>query len=536
MANNKILIAVFSALIMFGIITGFLYSINLNLTSDTVVPGIVAREIFEHGNFQFNYPIYDSYLFTDIYTFHLIPQFISNYDANVLRLTAFAVFLLVVFIFSYIIFIYTDIVKALIFAALITNLNQYAYPYFINPEFHVGTLLATGILLLLCDPLKIQKTKKMMLGALLIFAGLIAFSDAILFAFFIFPYAIYYFIFERQRDLNPMDAVKNNKERLKSERLRKEKNGKMDLFVGSLLAVTILATIYKFIQPAFLNNVIPAYVTHSSYNSLISNNLTTIISNFQQYFLALSLLISMNINNILTSNVNIIDIIIAILLFAVVIYSFTKKGNIPRYLKLMMILSIVTVFMGFTIMSFANEANSINSRFLIYTAVIIFTIIAIAHDNNNSKLNTLYIFTILILISVVATSNILNIKTLDFQPNNDQYELIDNLETNNNTFGLSGYSDSNLITYLSKENIILREVQPVFINGQRIFNLNTWLTSNRYWKGDINNYALPDSYVIITNKADPLYLQINETFGRVPPVNISYYGDHVIGYYDTTIK
>lgn len=534
MANNKILIAIFSLLALFGIITGFLYSINLNLNSDTVVPGIVAREIFEHSNFQFNFPIYDSYLFTDVYTFHLLPQFLSNYNPDVLRLTAFGIFLLVVFTFSYLIYRYTDSVKALIFAALITNLNPNAYTYFINPEFHIGTLLATGILLYLCDPLKLQKMSKMMLAAIIVLAGLIAFSDAIIFAFFIIPYAIYHMFFRRQWNSDLDAGAKNTKERLKLERSRKENNRKIDLFVIALLIMTIAVTLYKFVQPAFLNDAIPAYVTHSSYDNLVENNVSTLTSNFHQYFLSLSLLVNENIYHILSGNFNILDIGIAIIFIAVIVYSFTKTGNISRYLRLMMIISIVIVFIGFTITSFSSEASSINSRFLVYTVISIFTFIAMAYDNKSDIRSTLYIVAILILIILVALTNGLNFKTLDFKPNNDQFNLISHLENNNETFGFSGYSDSNLITYLSKENVVLREIHPEYVNGKMIFNVNTWLISNRYWKGDISNNIMPERYIILTNKEDPLYLQINKTFELVRPTNISYYGDYIIGYFNNT--
>ena len=94
-------VAILAVLIVYGLGAGLMYSLNFELSSDTVVPGVVAKEVFSNGNFQFEFPVNDPYLFTDIYTFHLLPQVLSGYDPTVLRLTAFAMFLILIAIFSY---------------------------------------------------------------------------------------------------------------------------------------------------------------------------------------------------------------------------------------------------------------------------------------------------------------------------------------------------------------------------------------------------------------------------------------------------
>ncbi|MGA9140218.1 MAG: hypothetical protein WBZ29_08340 [Methanocella sp.] len=53
METRKAVIIVLSALTLFGLFCGLLYSINLDLSSDMVVPGLVAMEIVNHHNFQF---------------------------------------------------------------------------------------------------------------------------------------------------------------------------------------------------------------------------------------------------------------------------------------------------------------------------------------------------------------------------------------------------------------------------------------------------------------------------------------------------
>lgn len=53
------MIAIFTVLRAYGLGIGLIYALNLELSSDTVVPGLVAREIFDHGNFQFDFPVND---------------------------------------------------------------------------------------------------------------------------------------------------------------------------------------------------------------------------------------------------------------------------------------------------------------------------------------------------------------------------------------------------------------------------------------------------------------------------------------------
>ena len=54
--KKQIIIIILILFIAYGLTCGLIYSLNTQLTSDTVVPGLVANEIFEHGNFQFNFP------------------------------------------------------------------------------------------------------------------------------------------------------------------------------------------------------------------------------------------------------------------------------------------------------------------------------------------------------------------------------------------------------------------------------------------------------------------------------------------------
>ena len=86
--NIKKLLLIF--FIIIGITSKFLISINRSLNSDEVGPGIVSLEIWKHGDYflnQFSFPTADPNIFSDILPFHLIPQIISNFDPNAIRMS-----------------------------------------------------------------------------------------------------------------------------------------------------------------------------------------------------------------------------------------------------------------------------------------------------------------------------------------------------------------------------------------------------------------------------------------------------------------
>lgn len=157
MFGKRAITFILSLFIIYGLICGFLFALNIDLTCTSVVPGLISMDMFKDGNFQFNMPVNDPYIFTDIYTFHLLPQYLSGFDPAVIRLTAFAMFVFVLLVFTYIVNKYSDIVNALIFAALLSNITYTAYDTVLFPSYQVGTILATGILILMFDPRNIKK-------------------------------------------------------------------------------------------------------------------------------------------------------------------------------------------------------------------------------------------------------------------------------------------------------------------------------------------------------------------------------------------
>ena len=76
-------IALLIMFIVYGLIGKLLISLNRSLDSDSVIAGIVSREIWVHKNLllsQFYLPSSTPHIFSDILPFHLLPQIISNFD------------------------------------------------------------------------------------------------------------------------------------------------------------------------------------------------------------------------------------------------------------------------------------------------------------------------------------------------------------------------------------------------------------------------------------------------------------------------
>ena len=145
--NVKVILLIF--FIIEGIISKFLISINRSLDSDGVCPGIVSLEIWRHKDYllsQFSFNSADPNIFSDILPFHLVPQIISNFDPYAIRIMAFIIFLLIISIFSYLIYNITgEVLNVLIFSALLANLWPGSFYFFSQPSAHNGTMVFIGI-------------------------------------------------------------------------------------------------------------------------------------------------------------------------------------------------------------------------------------------------------------------------------------------------------------------------------------------------------------------------------------------------------
>ena len=90
-------------------------------------------------------------------------------------------------------------------------------------------------------------------------------------------------------------------------------------------------------------------------------------------------------------------------------------------------------------------------------------------------------FLVFLILLSSGLSNYATVKDLDYQPNRAQFELIEYLKENGLVYGVGDYWDSNIITYLSKEQVIIR---PILLNNGQILPPNWWWSSQRWYSGE----------------------------------------------------
>lgn len=505
-------------LVLIGAVCGLMYSINQDLNSDSVVPGLVAKEIFENGNFQFFYPANDPYTFTDIITFHLIPQVISGYDPLALKITAYVMFLLAVIIFSYIVYRYSGTLNALIFAALALNISYAAYKNYITPEFHVGTIIMAGLLFLIFEPMSIKKGLSLRTISGIVLTALIVYSDSIIIATFVVPYIIVYALFYRKKQ----DA--------------------RDLPVG-LMALFGFATLIS--KSMFFNDLVKTGASFADPAHVLTINLPYIIK-------GMSILTNQGLYNILEGTVNPIDIVLAILTIMLLYIASIRAVDVLRTIKqankikgkgkekekeermeanyplLFFVTSIVTVIGAFTLVNLITDIGS--ARFLTFTVTSIFALIALLYkDDMSDRVNAASAGIIAVLIISTIFANVLMISSMDFNPNQDEYEFIGYLKANNVTYAYSNFAHANVISYLSQDEVIVR---PVFVYQDR-FVLFPWLVTTKWYSEE----SLHGPYAVIVDNSDA---PIKGSCNVLPKEHVErlfheYPVDEILEYKDRTI-
>lgn len=513
-------IAILSILIIYGLGTGLLYSLNLHLDSDMVVPGIVAKEIFSHGNLQYNFPVNDPYLFTDIYTFHLIPQFLSGYNPTVLRLTAYAMFLISIAVFSFIVYRYTGLVSALLFAALMANLSPDAYPYFINPVWHVGTLIATGIFIIIFDFYRIKKTSIYRILAYTIAVALVLLSDSILLALFIIPYIACYLLFYRMEIVNSTPGKKADKRVHGTQLAEKKKELKRaDETMVILAFMAAAAWIFKTFEPVSIGKWLPYFNDTAVSLASIQQAFTV---NLPLFFQCLTLLVNQGLYNVMSMHIGILDVLMAIIFLGAVYLTIAKANKRARYVYLMFLSSSAIMFLGFVFLNLADGLMS--ARYLIFTAVSIFMAIALAYDEKDEKYDVNALLFVLALALIVSTvpSNLSKLTSLDGHPNQEQYGLIDYLKSHNDTVGFSDYTNANMITYLANEQVTIRAARLTDSGGLEQF---PWLGSDKWY--DVQ----PSAYFVLAKNDSKFYSDLQSSIKKFRPKDVQSFDNYTIYQY-----
>ena len=490
--NATILLLIF--FIIYGIISKFLISINRSLNSDEVSAGMVSLEIWKHKDYllsQYYFPAADPNIFSDILPFHLIPQIISNFDPYAIRIMSFIIFLLVIFVFSYLIYKITrDIINSLIFAALLTNLWSGSFWFFSMPNSHNATLFFTGIFLLLFF---FNRNFEINLASILsiFLVDLIVFSDSIIAAWFVIPFTTIYIIFF------------------------KDKNFKSNLLISLIILTTFLIYIIKSF-----------FITSFVVDRFYFKDVWTILNvNVPLYIKGLLYLLNDSTYSIYETH-NLINYVIIFAFVLLLYYSnryvLLTQNMQSKKLYFFLIISAITIFLGYVCTNLS--ADFMDTRYLTLTALSIYALISLSYNKKG-----IYIVLIFLVLFSSAISNYAYIKNLDYQPNKPELELIENLKDNGLNYGVGDYWDSNIITYLSKEQVIIR---PIKIYNGAILP-RRWLSSERWFSDDSINYT--NFFIIFkandTVKMDALksYLAYNQ------PIKTKSFKDYTVYIYNHVV-
>jgi hypothetical protein len=473
-----------------GIIDKFLISINRSLNSDEVGPGMVSLEIWRHKDYllsQYYFNAADPNIFSDILPFHLIPQIISNFNPYAIRIMVFIIFLLVIFIFSYLIYEITgNIINGLIFAALLANLSSGSFWFFSMPQSHNGTLFFVGIFLLLFLNKKLEINLTWVLSIFLL--NLMVFSDSIIVAWFVIPFTAIYILFFKDKDFKSnLSILIMNLTTLVTYMI---KTFFISTFVEDQLYIKDFRTIFDVNIPLYIKGLL--YLLNDSVYSIYET------PNLSSYIIICSFVLLLYYSNK---------------------YMMVTQNMYSKKLYFFFIISAIIVFLGYVCTNLAADFTT--TRYLTLTALSIYALISVSYNKK-------YIYTLLIFLILFssAISNYTFIKNLDYQPNQPQLGLIENLKDNGLQYGVGDYWDSNIITYLSNEQVIIRQV--FIYNGAILPRL--WLSSERWFSDKSINYT---KFFIIFRANDTLKMNELRLFlAHNQPIETKSYGDYTIYVYN----
>ncbi len=491
--KEKIIRLILAAFILYGFVYCLVAAINFDLNSDYAMPGLASMEIARHGNYMMSgYYLYsdDPFTFTDVIMLHLVPQVLSGYSPTVLKLMSFLNFALVILVFSYIVYrVSGSVTNSMVFSALALNLGPSALKFFLAPVAHTTALFYAGLLLVLFYYLGTKNRPLMIISIVL--ANLVAFSDTIIFFWFIIPFILGYWL------------------------LYKPKNSTNNRWAAALL-ITSLATLafktlaidYYVKLMAGMNNVhdifavnLPNYVVQLSY--LMSPGLASVTGGLRQA-------------SIIDYLAGLAFVILLILAVKQAFDGRKDKSNVQlTFLYFILIMSGLIIFILYVATTMGNTGPY---RYLLYTALGALMLISVSFTSRG----WLYPALLLVVLLSCVGYGLLGSGQWSHVPNAREYGLIGYMEKNNLTYGYSDYWTSNLVTYLSDEGVTLR---PVTTNGSTITPY-TMETSVRWYDDP------PQQYVIVVDENGSQAGAMSAYVNSKAPTKKLQYGDYDIYVYD----
>lgn len=147
---NKVAIGILLLLTLSGLFLKFQYAMQRSLTSDDVFHGIIAHEFWVNGDYLFeNFFFFsaDPDLFTG-FIIHVLPQVLSDFSPDVLRLISLVIVGLIIIVYGAIIWHFTrNYIPVFLFSALFAVGTPDASMDSIIPKSHIVTILGIGIFL-----------------------------------------------------------------------------------------------------------------------------------------------------------------------------------------------------------------------------------------------------------------------------------------------------------------------------------------------------------------------------------------------------
>jgi len=133
---------------MAGLYLALVLSLNIQLDSDTVVPGLVSMAMKTDPLLRlFSLRVMDPYL-ADL-AYYVPLQLISGYNPLVLRLSAYLIFLGILASFAYIVYKAAGWWASVAFSALFVNMSAATLATLVLPDYHNSAILFAGVLIIL---------------------------------------------------------------------------------------------------------------------------------------------------------------------------------------------------------------------------------------------------------------------------------------------------------------------------------------------------------------------------------------------------
>jgi len=449
---------------------------KLEYQSDNVGGGLAAIEFWKYQNFILSgyYVPSDDSNFFEVYVFHIVPQFLSDYNPIMLKFVTFIIFFLIIIIFSYFVYRLTNsILNALFFSAVLSNWYIDYHSTILWITSHESTIFVIGLLLVLYffKPLKYWD---------ILFFGILAvitFSDSLILVWFTIPLLFVIIV-----------------DHLKTHNLKEQLVSFFTFdFVFGIVAVSgIFIVIKKFLIPYYVEH---AHIFHDlEIENLVSVQIPVLFRHF-------TLLINPDIYNVInhTNSISIVDIVFILLFvgYIILVINYLKSHSTEDIKTFLIFTGTAFIASSLLYVTTAFTLQVQYLKFLLICALIIFCLV----DFNKTRFAKFALLGIIFvnLFSFVTFDASLNISQ---KPNEEQYNLIDFLKGANLTFGYGDYWDANIVTYLSHEDVTIR---PIWIDNGLV---------PRYWNSAERWYrTIPQNYFIIVRKTDKHALDyFNNTF------------------------